>query len=84
MIFRIMSCTYTNSVDILPESMKIHNCLFAGIIGAGALLAQQPNATTPTTAAPAAVVTLPRRLVSPENLYYHIITVVPFTGKGIL
>jgi hypothetical protein len=63
--------------------MNATKCLSLGVIVAAALSAQQPDATTATTpTAPTGVARLQRRVVSPENLYHHIITVVPFTGKG--
>jgi hypothetical protein len=47
------------------------------------LSAQQPDATTITTQpALSSVATIHRRAVPPNNLYTHIITVVPLTGKG--
>jgi hypothetical protein len=52
--------------------MRIPICI---ICLAAAVLAQKPS--TPT-----GVATVHRHAVAPENLYHHIIAVVPYTGAG--
>jgi hypothetical protein len=53
------------------------------LLFSGSLFGQLPDATTttqPTAASTVAVIH--KRAVDPQNVYTHIITVVPFTGKG--
>ena len=52
-----------------------------GFIISAALLGQLPDAAT-TATAPAGAATINRHTVAPDNVYRHIITVVPFTGSG--
>jgi len=52
------------------------------IVFSVSLFGQLPDATTTAPPVATSIATIHRRAVDPQNVYLHIITVVPFTGKG--